>query len=118
MCKQHFNTLPVAARLLKCLGLGQRPGNVTSFLVNATRYPAGRRLWTALRLEQTATTIVRACEIKKCLPIVDQLASRQKCLARRTGIDVAFLVEREVLPAKGPIVALRLVDHLDVRCDI
>src|SRR3990172_5964280 len=100
MCKQHLNAFPVAARLLERLGLGQCPGNVAGLLVDATRNPAGKRLWTALRLEQAATTVVRACEIKKCLPIVDQFASRRKGLARRARIDVAFLVEREVLPAK------------------
>src|SRR5262249_7143914 len=33
----------------------------------------------------------------------------------RTNVDVALLVECEVLPTEGPILALRLVDHRDVR---
>src|ERR1700682_6046663 len=106
MCKQHLNALSVAARLLECLGLGQRSGNVTRLFVDAALDSAERSLWTALRLEQAATTVLRACAIKKCLPIVDQLARRRKGLSRWASVDVALLVEREVLPAKGPIVSL------------
>src|ERR1700674_4256366 len=98
MCEQHLNALSVAARLLECLGLGQRSGNITCLFVDAALDPAERNLWTALRLEQAATTVVRACEIKKCLPIVDQLARRRKGLSRWADIDITFLVEREVLP--------------------
>ena len=58
------------------------------------------------------------CAIEDRLAIVDQLARRREGLGRRTGVDVVFLVEREVVPTKGPIVALRLVDHRDVRRDI
>src|SRR6266446_7141993 len=76
MCKQHLNALSVMARSLERLGLGQRPGNVTSLLVNATRDPAERCLWTALRLEQAGTTVARACQIKKCFPVIDQFAGR------------------------------------------
>src|SRR5260370_434451 len=83
MCKQHLNALSVMARSLERLGLGQRPGNVTSLLVNATRDPAERCLWTALRLEQAGTTVARACQIKKCFPVIDQFAGRGEGLARR-----------------------------------
>src|SRR5262249_35502068 len=36
-------------------------------------------------------------------------------LTGRTNVDVALLVECEVLPTEGPFLALRLVDHRDVR---
>jgi hypothetical protein len=52
------------------------------------------------------------------LAIVDQFARRREGLAGRADVDIALLVEREVLPAKGPVVALLLVDHRDMRLDI
>ena len=59
-----------------------------------------------------------ACTKEDRLALVDHLARRREGLARRAGVDIALLVEGEVLPAKGPIVAFRLVDHRDVRRDI
>ena len=85
------------------------------------RYCAGfsdERLWTALCLEQATTTVARFCPIEKCLPVVGQLARRGEDLVRRADVHVTVLVEREVLPAEGPILAFRLVDHRDVRSDI
>src|SRR5260370_19832013 len=97
MCKQHLNALSVMARSLERLGLGQRPGNVTSLLVNATRDPAERCLWAALRLEQAGTTVARACQIKKCFPVIDQFAGRGEDLARRADVHVSLLVKRSRL---------------------
>jgi hypothetical protein len=71
-----------------------------------------------LCLEQATTTVARFCPIEKCLPVVDQLARRGEDLVRRADVHVTVLVEREVLPAEGPILAFRLVDHRDVRSDI
>jgi putative tryptophan/tyrosine transport system substrate-binding protein len=50
--------------------------------------------------------------------MVDQLAGRREGFARRAGVDVALFVEREVFPTEGSVLALRLVDHRDVRRDI
>jgi hypothetical protein len=58
------------------------------------------------RLEHAATTVARAREIKKRFPIVDQLARGREGLARWAGVHVTLLVEREVFPTEGPIVAL------------
>ncbi len=58
------------------------------------------------------------CAKQDRLAIVDQFARRRKGLTRWAGVDIALLIEREVLPAEGPILALRLVDHRDVRRDI
>src|SRR5260370_19904365 len=118
MCEQHLDTFPVAACLLERLGLGQRPGNVTSLLVDAARDSAERRLWTTLCLERATTTVARSREIEKCLPVVDHLTRRRECLVRRADVHVTVLVEREVFPTEGPILALRLVDHRDVRSDL
>src|SRR6266566_4281350 len=93
------------ARLLECFGLGQCPGNVTSLLVDAARDPAERRLWAALRLQRAVTAVARARQIKKCLSIVDQLARRREGFASWAGVNVALLVEHEVVPTEGPILA-------------
>src|SRR5258708_5770325 len=101
-------------RLVTLPGRWPRPRR-SSDRVNATRDPAERCLWTALRLEQAGTTVARACQIKKCFPVIDQFAGRGEDLARRADVHVSLLVKREVVPTEGPIVALRLVDHRDVR---
>src|ERR1700686_5196208 len=104
--------------MLERLRLGQRPGNVASFLVDTARDFADGRLWTALCLEQATTAVARFCPIEKCLPVVDQLARRRADLVRRADVHVTVLVEREVLPTEGPILAFRLVDHRYVRRNV
>ena len=59
-----------------------------------------------------------ACAIDDRLAIVDHLARRLEGLAGRASVDIALLVECEVLPAEGPILALLLIDHRDVRLDV
>src|SRR5260370_39957457 len=103
MCKQHLNALSVMARSLERLGLGQRPGNVTSLLVTDTRAPAERCLWTALRLEQAGTTVARACKIKKSFPVIDQFAGPGEAPTRRAAVHGYAPVQREVVPPEGPI---------------
>jgi len=114
MCKQRLDAFSVMTRSLECLGLGQRPSNVTGLLVDAARHPPERCLWAALRFQQTATAVAHAGHIQKCLPIVDQPARREG-LAGRADVHIALLVEREVYPAERPILTLRLIDHRDVR---
>src|ERR1700686_1903091 len=104
--------------LLERLGLGQRPGNVARFLVDAARDFADGRLRTALCLEQATTTVARFCPIEKCLPVVDQLARRREDLVRRADVNVTILVEREILPTEGPLLPFRLVDPRDVRSEV
>src|SRR5258706_12704518 len=103
MRKQHLDTFPVAGRLLERLRLGQRPGNVARFLVDAARDFSDGRLWTALCLEQATTTVARFCPIEKCLPVVDQLARRRE--------DLVGGVYKAVEPAnRGPKVPELIVD--------
>src|ERR1700686_5732295 len=104
--------------MLERLRLGQRPGNVASFLVDTAWDFADGRLWTALCLEQATTTVARFCPIEKGLPVVDQLARRREDLVRRADVHVTALVDREARPTEGPILAFRLVDHRDVRSDV
>src|ERR1700686_244002 len=104
--------------MLERLGLGPRPGNVASFLVDTARDFADGRLWIALCLEQATTAVARFCPIEKCLPIVDQLARRREDLVRRADVHVTVLVEREVLPTEGPILAFRFVEPGDVGRDV
>ena len=115
MCKQHLNTFAISARSFECFRLGQRPRYVTRFLVDVSRDSAQRRLWTALRLEEAAAAVACLSSIEKCLPIIDQLARRGENLAGRTNVNVLLLVEAEVFPTEGPILALRLVDHWAMR---
>src|ERR1700719_967089 len=65
--------------------------------------------------EWAAAAIACPGPVIQCLLIGGNLASRGENLAGRTNVDVALLVECEVLPTEGPILALRLVDHRDVR---
>ena len=118
MCKQHLNTFAIATRSLECFGFGHRPCHVTGLLVEASLDSAERSLWAALRLECAATTVACSREIEKGLPIIDQLARRGENLAGRTNVSVPPLVEGEVFPTEGPILALRLVDHWDKRRDL
>src|SRR5438477_9881649 len=53
--------------------------------------------------------------VEKDLPMIDQLARRGESLAGRTNVSVLLVVECEVFPTEAPILALRLVDHRDVR---
>jgi hypothetical protein len=118
MCKQHLNSFAITARVFECFGLGQRPGYITGLLVDAARNSAQRRLRTAMRLEEAAAAIACPGPVIQCLPIGGHLASRGENLAGRTNVNVALLVECEVLATEGPILALRFVDHRDVRGDL
>src|SRR3974390_2950582 len=115
MGKQHLNTLAIAARSFECFGLRQRSGYVTRFLIDAALESAQRRLWTALRLEEAAAAIACPGPVVQRLSIIKQLARRGEDLACRTGVDVPLLVEGEGFPTECPILALRLVDHRDMR---
>src|SRR5262245_33351716 len=112
MCKQQLNTFAIATRSLECFGFGHRPCHVTGLLVEASLDSAERSLWAALCLECAATTVACSREIEKGLPIIDQLAHRGENLAAGRE-DFAFEKGRE-----GPILALRLVDHWDMRRDL
>src|SRR6266568_289205 len=118
MCKQHLNAFSVMARSLEYFSLGQRASNVTGFLVDATLQPAERRLWAALRVQRAATAVAHAGPIKKCLAVVDQPARRREGLAGWTGVKVARFIERKIIPTEGPVLAFRLVDYRDVRCNL
>src|SRR5690242_14624157 len=47
-----------------------------------------------------------------------QLARRREKLACWTGVNIALLIKCEVFPTEGRILAIRLVDHRDVGCDL
>src|SRR6516162_7061192 len=86
MCKQHLNAFSIVARSLECFSLGQRASNVTSVLVDATRHPAERRLWAAMRLQWAATAVAHAGHIQQCLTVIDEPTGRCECLAGRAGV--------------------------------
>jgi hypothetical protein len=62
MCKQRLNTFAIATGSFERFGLGQCPRHVTGLLVEAALDYGQRRLWTALRLEETAAAIAGALE--------------------------------------------------------
>src|SRR2546430_2082634 len=87
-------------------------------LRGTTLQPAERRLWAALRVQRAATAVAHAGPIKKCLAVVDQPARRREGLAGWTGVKVARFIERKIIPTEGPVLAFRLVDYRDVRCNL
>src|SRR5262249_24195498 len=98
--------------------VGQCSGYVASILVDARWDSTQWHVWTTLLLERALATINHAGAIQEGLPVVDQLAGRRENLACWTGVSVALLVKREVFPTEGSVLAIRLVDHRDVGCDL
>src|SRR5262245_25615861 len=76
-----------------------------------------RRLRTAPGLQRTRTTVRDPCAIKQGRPIVNVARGVQQ-LALRTDIDIAHLVECEVIPAQRAIFAPRFVDDRNVWRDL
>jgi hypothetical protein len=97
--EQHLDTLAVAARLLENFGASECSGGIASVFVDAARDFALRRLWAAFGLQRARTTIIGPCAIKDGLASVDP-ACRMQELTLRAHIDIAFLVECEVLSAQ------------------
>src|SRR5262249_39474196 len=98
--------------------VGQCSGYVASILVDARWDSTQWHVWTTLLLERAMATINHAGAIQEGLPVVDQLAGRRENLACWTGVSVALLVKREVFPTEGSVLAIRLIDHRDVGCDL
>ena len=99
MCEQHLDAFSVAARLLEGFRVSECAGGIASALVDAARDFALWRLWAAFGLERARATIMGPCAIEDSHPIVDP-ACRVQELALWAHIDIAILVEREVLPAQ------------------
>src|SRR6266704_2960309 len=53
--------------------------------------------------------------LEKGSPSLTSLPVVVRTFAGRTNVNVLLLVEGEVFPTEGPILALRLVDHRDMR---
>src|ERR1700757_2520220 len=111
--EQHFDALTVATRLLKGLGLAERTSDIAGILVDAARDLARWLLRAASQLQRAHIAIAFARPIQQLL-VIDDLAGGGEDLASRADIDVALLIECEVLPREGTVLALRLVDHRDV----
>src|ERR1700751_4920202 len=50
--------------------------------------------------------------------VAPSLTRRLEKLACWTGVNIALLIKCEVFPTEGRILAIRLVDHRDVGCDL
>ena len=116
MSKQHLDAFALTARLLEGLGLGERSRHVAGLLMNAARALARRLLRTASLLEDARSAIACAGSVEEQV-IVHDLAGRGENVERRADVDVALLVEGEVLAREGAVFALGFVDDGDVRCD-
>ena len=117
MSKQHLDAFALTAGLLEGLGLGECTRHVAGLLINAAHDLARRLLRTASHLEGTRRAIACAGSVEEQV-IVHDLAGRGEDLERRADVDVALLVEGEVLAREGAVFALGLVDDGDVRRDL
>ena len=112
--EQHLDAFALTARLLEGLGLGERTSHVAGFLIDAARDLARRLLRAASRLEGARSAIARAGSVEEHV-IVHDLAGRGEDVERRADVDVALLVEGEVLAREGAVLALGLVDDRNMR---
>jgi hypothetical protein len=85
--------------------------------VNVARILARRLFRAAAPLERTGIAIAFGGSIKQGLIIVDG-ATRSEHLAVRTDVDAIALIPPEVGPREGAVLAPRLVDEGDMRCDL
>ena len=109
--EQHLDTLAVAARLFEGFGLCQRSSYVAGVLAHD---PASGHIWAAFGFEWARPTHRYGYDVADPMIGADCTRCPQK-LARRTGVEVARLVEGEVLARKGAILTLRLVDDRNMR---
>jgi hypothetical protein len=63
VCEPHLDLLALTSRLLKALGAGERPGNVSGALMDIARDLAERFLWAALWFEWAYIAVELACTI-------------------------------------------------------
>src|SRR6516162_9771724 len=90
--EQHFDALPVAARLLKGLGLANGTGNIAGVLVDAAWDLARWLLRTASLFERAHIAIAFTRPIEQLL-VIDDLARGGEDLISRTRVDVALPVK-------------------------
>src|SRR5262249_35281846 len=99
VCKKHLHTFSIVARLLEGLGVNECTGGVARIFVDAAWNFALRRLRAAFGLQRARAAIGGPCAIEERLSIMNS-ARRMQELALRAHIDVAILVELEVLSAQ------------------
>ena len=85
--------------------------------MDGPRELARRFFRAAPRLERTGFTVELAGTIEQRGSIVDKLAGGAQQLARRTDIDVAFIVIGKILAREGSIVAPGFIEDGNVRFD-
>src|SRR5262249_46338895 len=115
MSKPHLDLLALAARLLKGFRVGKRADAITHLLIDiAGDLAHGRRR--APRLQRADRAVMFVGSVVDDVALIDVAGADKLCTAR-TNIDVTFLVEDEVGPAEGAIVARRLVPHRHMGAD-
>src|SRR4029077_12558747 len=101
----HLDALAITTRSFESLGLGQCTSNVASVFVHIAYDPARGHLWTAFWFEHAGTAVRREGLLAGRVIGADMTGGGQH-FASWAEIDVPFLVEPEVLPREGPILAL------------
>src|SRR6476620_4866527 len=104
------------SRLLKALGAGERPRNVSGVFMDVARDLARWFFWTALRFERAYIAVELARTIQKRLALVHG-AARSEPLSARAVVDVVGRVISKVAAREGAVVPLRFVEHRNMRRD-
>ena len=102
MGEEHLDLLPLAARGYVVIGVGNI-GPCRGLPRGLAQHLAGRRVWTAARLERAHVTVVLAGAVEQRRAIIDQRAAAGEPFAGRTDIDVAPMIVGEVLAFECPV---------------
>src|SRR5262245_29415629 len=116
VCKTHLDLLPLVTRLFEGRCPVKGTSVIASIFIDVARDLALWSIRAALGLERTRAAIVSARQIPQRI-VRENVARGLQHLARRTDIDVAFLIKLEVVAWERAVVALALVPNRDVRCD-
>jgi hypothetical protein len=71
MGEPHLDALALAPGLLEVRGADERSSDITSALVDASRNPALRCLWTAPGLKVAAGTVEQTAAVENRIPCID-----------------------------------------------
>ena len=117
MRKQHLDALALMARLLERLCLSECTSDIAGILIHVARDLSRRCLRTTLRLQRACIAIALGSEVAKRVVGADGPGGGQQ-LPLRAHINIAILVEGEVVSAQGAIIAVGFVDDRNVRRDL
>src|SRR5262245_33760130 len=100
MREAHLDLLAFVTRLLELRRVDKCASHITGILVDVPAQPSEPHVRCALRLEWASSTIARAGDVHDRSIAMNLAGSRQQ-FARRTGVDIALPIEREVVCRSG-----------------